>query len=931
VQYEFTPEAVGFVGDGAPNTALIHPSAFAQGPDLAMVAENLLGDVATAKGLAGPDEAAANAGSLKLVVPVKPAEVSVDPNTHTARVTLWEGDATSEAAASARQHALARAEALASLVLPSAVSAKPVEGVEGVSVLDDAATEFADVLTPDVLTAVRDIERATRADRKAALVLQEDKLRRAAKGERVVKFRDPSERIDDTHGEAWTAQEIREKEWLGAIPKELVEASARAESVQALYDFIDANLTAHPDWIRWKKALVQLVQLTGPVDRARMLAHALHSGANGHLQDFEDAAKLNRVLESLRTLTSALHEDPAFVEEEKKAGYEHDISKYPLSIPRPSALHLDDLNLLVDGQPVSASVFATVAFITKNWEVLRGKFQQDPHLYVPKINSVEEAKVWEKMLSLPEGRLGLEVGTIKVQLMVERVWEMAELEEVMWVLRRRLVVINAGRYDYSKSWQEATMGQPGVAPDWTSMTMDKAFLRNYIIRIGRLAAKHGVLFIGGMAQQIPEKDEAANTAAMARVDADKTKNEIPFGASGAWIAHPGMNATLQATFKRELNGRPNQLNRKAVEGDLGAVDYSDASLQGLLQRHEGTVTEAGVRFALNTQMQYDVSYWGGRKAGNAAAGIYSKAQGLRLMEDRATTETHYDKLWEWLHKGAVLSDGRKLTVELVLQWAEEEMKKAEAGENNAVKATDPAHYPMAREVLKRAVLSGVMVPWFADLLHLTDGVDDPDAAGRLTDLYVTTYAKTGVRLTPLALSAQPVVEQRVVKDASTQTRVSITFTGPQAEAIAKAVVQQDAQARVVALVNAVNEASQGDAQLNPAWFTATTTQPEQPPAIAIGPSEWLATQPEKTVKGAVDAPTTEQGKVVSAGAVLAGTVEQAAAAAAGREPDPAILAKLKVVFNDAGFLTSQSIDIAEASKSRVTNYQHTLAAKEISG
>ncbi|MBI3265566.1 MAG: isocitrate lyase [Chlamydiae bacterium] len=617
----------------------------------------------------------------------------------------------------------------------------------GVTLVDPEIKKYSDILSPEVLAMTAKIDRATRDERKVRKEEEEARIAGIRRGEQGVKFLDPSETIPSFQGESWTVEKIRTESWTGAIPQEVVEASKNANTVQELKAWFEAN----PQFKKWAKVVIQPDELTGPGDGLNKVAYALNGvkGSDGKahpprhwMVDFEDALKLRDVIKGVYFTTQALNEHPDFLEEETKKGYGHHPKNYPLVIARPSGVHLDAAELMVDGESASATVVAVVSYLVNNYQALT-ELGQDPFLYLPKINSVKDAYLWDKILSLAEDEMNLPRGTVKTQMLVERVYAMAELEEIMWVLRHRMIAINVGRYDYANSWEQAMQGQSDViSPDWKQMTMDKAFLRNYVERVGKLAAKHSILFIGGMAQQIPEKNEAANQRAMAKVKADKLTYEYPYGVSGAWMAHPGMVETLQAASQEGMHGKPNQLGL-----ERGPVTYTPEDLAGLLEPHPGVLTEEGIRAQINMKLQYVASYL----STGAAVAVYDAGQELKLMQDRATDETAYNKLWAAMHKlKATLQDGRHLNPELFDQLLADELRKVKAGENSAVSST---YYDVVAEVLSRVVKFDTVIPWFTDILHLVDqlkdekGVIDSEVARRAIDTYLNVYKSTGRRLT----------------------------------------------------------------------------------------------------------------------------------------------------------------------------------------
>ncbi len=387
------------------------------------------------------------------------------------------------------------------------------------------------------------------------------------------------------------------------------------------------------------------VEITGPVDR-KMIINALNSGARVFMADFEDshAPTWRATIEGQINLRDAVRGTISYVSPEGKS-YQLSPKRATLMV-RPRGWHLIEKHVLVDGAPVSASLFDFGLFFFHNAAELV-KRGTGPYFYLPKLESHLEARLWNDVFNLAQDELGLPRGTIRATVLIETILAAFEMDEILYELREHSAGLNCGRWDYIFSFIKKFRNQPSaLLPDRAQVTMDRAFLKAYVDLLIRTCHRRGVHAMGGMAAQIPiRNDPAANETALARVRADKLR-EVRAGHDGTWVAHPGLVPVAQAVFDEHMPG-PHQLN---VVRDEVRVTPAD-----LLEVPAGTITAEGLRTNIDVGVRYLAAWLGG----NGCVPINN------LMEDAATAEICRTQIWQWLHHGARLTDGRVITESLV--------------------------------------------------------------------------------------------------------------------------------------------------------------------------------------------------------------------------------------------------------------------------
>jgi malate synthase len=372
------------------------------------------------------------------------------------------------------------------------------------------------------------------------------------------------------------------------------------------------------------------VEITGPVDR-KMIINALNCGANVFMADFEDANSptWENCIQGQLNLYDAVRRTITF--ESGTKSYRLNETTATLLV-RPRGWHLVEEHVTIDGEPVSASLFDFALYFFHNAQeaLERGT---GPYFYLPKMESHLEARLWNDVFVRAQAELGIPCGSIRATVLIETILAAFEMDEILWELRDHSAGLNCGRWDYIFSFIKKFRAHPGfILPDRGTVTMDKAFLKAYVDLLIQTCHRRGIHAMGGMAAQIPIKDDAAaNDAATKKVEADKLR-EVTAGHDGTWVAHPGLVAVAKKIFDAHLSG-PNQLDRTRNDVRITRDD--------LLRVPEGAVTEQGIRQNVNVGILYLEAWLGG----SGAVPLYN------LMEDAATAEISRTQLWQWLHHG----------------------------------------------------------------------------------------------------------------------------------------------------------------------------------------------------------------------------------------------------------------------------------------
>jgi malate synthase len=398
------------------------------------------------------------------------------------------------------------------------------------------------------------------------------------------------------------------------------------------------------------------VEITGPTDR-KMVINALNCGASTFMADFEDAncPTWYNMIDGQINIRDAVRRTITL----EQGGKQYKLNdKTAILIPRPRGWHLNEKHVLVDGKPVSGGIFdfALLFFHNAKELIKRGS---GPYYYLPKMESHLEARLWNDIFTMAQKELGVPHGTIRATVLIETVVAAFEMEEILWELKDHSAGLNIGRWDYIFSCiKKFRSNKDFCLADRSQVTMTSPFMRAYALTLVKTCHKRGAPAMGGMAAQIPIKnDPAANEAALEKVRQDKLR-EVTDGCDGTWVAHPGLVPIAKEVFDKHMP-KPNQYDKQRPDVNFGAKDLLDF-------KPEGPITEAGLRNNISVGIQY-LGAW---LAGNGCVPVFN------LMEDAATAEISRSQIWQWIRseKGR-LDDGRKVTTELFRKLLAEELPK----------------------------------------------------------------------------------------------------------------------------------------------------------------------------------------------------------------------------------------------------------------
>jgi malate synthase len=427
------------------------------------------------------------------------------------------------------------------------------------------------------------------------------------------------------------------------------------------------------------------VEITGPAGDRKMVINAFNSGAKMFMADFEDANSptWSNTIEGQINLRDAIRRTIEFVSPEGKR-YELKENIATL-IVRPRGWHLEEKHVLVDGEPVSGSLFDFGLYFYHNVNTLLEN-GTGPYFYLPKLESHLEARLWNDVFVLAQDELGIPQGTIKATVLIETILATFEMDEILYELREHSAGLNCGRWDYIFSYIKKFRNQPHVIlPDRATVTMTVPFMSAYTQLTIKTCHRRNAPAIGGMAAQIPIKgDPVANEEAFNKVRIDKER-EARNGHDGTWVAHPGLVPVAMEVFN-EIMPTPNQIDKKREDVQVTAAD--------LLAVPEGAITEEGLRTNISVGIQYIEAWLGG----SGAVPIFN------LMEDAATAEISRAQVWQWIrHPKGILDDGRKVTVQLFEQLLDEELLKIKemVGEDRY----DSGKYQLASELFSKLILN----------------------------------------------------------------------------------------------------------------------------------------------------------------------------------------------------------------------------------
>lgn len=427
------------------------------------------------------------------------------------------------------------------------------------------------------------------------------------------------------------------------------------------------------------------VEITGPVDR-KMIINALNSGAKVFMADFEDSNSPTWAnnIEGQVNLTDAVRRTISLETPDKVYRLGDELATLMV---RPRGWHLVERHVEVDGEPISASLFDFGLYLFHNAAYLL-EHGSGPYFYLPKLENHLEARLWNDVFVAAQEALGIPQGSIKATVLIETILAAFEMDEILNELKEHSAGLNAGRWDYIFSMiKKFRTKEDFVLPDRALVTMSVHFMRSYTRLLIRTCHKRSVHAMGGMAAFIPSRrDPEVNERALAKVREDK-ELEAHNGHDGTWVAHPDLVPVAMEVFDGLLGERPNQITAQGDSVPVEAKDLLDTRVEG------GAITEHGVRTNVNVGIRYLASWL----SGNGAAAIFN------LMEDAATAEISRSQLWQWIHHGAQLEDGRAVSRHLVERITDEEIEsiRDEIGEV----AFETGRWGEARRLFERVALA----------------------------------------------------------------------------------------------------------------------------------------------------------------------------------------------------------------------------------
>ena len=607
--------------------------------------------------------------------------------------------------------------------------------------------EYPDVYTREALAAL-DVLAKFDDERKAVMAARTSRRSARFRNKERIGFLDPSATIART---SIKVQDARDGNFVGSeIPKDLQR--------------------------QWIQGTGPAAKPNSPLDKSiRNIAYALLSGADGWMFDGEDA--LGQIttmsLDNQRNLKLAIHRDSAFMKPAEQVAAEmnqwakgffgkpiiEDWVKqldFTTKIFRARGLHLEDRQIRsAKGGGFSASIVDAALFLVNNYKRLR----QDGCslcLYLPKIQTAEEAALWSDILSTLEQHLGIPDGSVKVYVLVEQIEATFQLMEIRAALGKHFIGFNTGRWDYINAVSDAMAWDKGfVNPNIDAIVMTYGYMRVYEDRVRRACVtpdKMGqkALWQGGMEPNIPVGSEAGVSAAMKKAVAGAEREQRE-GACGKWVAHWKMVHIVRPVWEKV--GEANQMGRK-----FPPLTYTKADADGLVLLEPAPRTVRGARDLLSVAMQYGNAFGQGMQAAALKpADFFGNEDVLYLMEDMATGEIRLSILWEWLHKGAAFTaddpetgvkTGDRLTADLYKRLLAEEYEKLRKASNRDVHDNSKnTTLPIAREIAETYVLDDIKLPWYVDLLNINLNNHDLTEARRRIRLLADAFRKDGTRIT----------------------------------------------------------------------------------------------------------------------------------------------------------------------------------------
>jgi malate synthase len=612
---------------------------------------------------------------------------------------------------------------------------------------DNLEHVYADIFTPEAMSALEALA-GLDAARKAVMAARIERRADQARNRQRITFLDPQATIART---GIKVEDARAGRFIGSkIPKDLQR--------------------------QWIQGTGPAAKPNAPMETSiRTVAYALLSGADGWMFDGEDALGqiTSMSLDNQRNLKLAIHRDPVFIRVAQQVAAEmnrwaqgffgspiiddwNTQLEFTTKLFRARGLHLDDRHVRhIGGSGFSASIVDAVLYITNNHQRLR-ETGASLVLYLPKIQTAEEAALWSDILSALELHLGLPDGAVKVYVLVEQVAACFQLMEIRAALGKHFVGFNTGRWDYINSVSDAmAWDREFVNPNIDAITMTYGYMRTYEDRVRRAcntpdSLGRCALWQGGMEPNIPVGSAAGVASGMKRAVAGAEREQRE-GASGKWVAHWKMVHIVRPVWEKV--GQDNQLGRA-----FPPLTYTPADADALFLLEPAPRTVRGGRDLLSVALQYGNAFLVGLQAAALKpADSFGNDDVLYLMEDMATGEIRLSILWEWLYKNAAFTAddatigvkaGDRFSPELCRRLLAEEYEKLRSASNRDVHDTSKTTtLPVAREIVEAYVLNDVKLPWYIDLLNITLGASDLMEARRRIRLLVEAFRKDGTRIT----------------------------------------------------------------------------------------------------------------------------------------------------------------------------------------
>ena len=606
---------------------------------------------------------------------------------------------------------------------------------------------YPDVFTPEAVTALETLA-GLDADRKAVMAARIERRAARARNKQRIAFLDPEATIARTKIKV---QDARDGAFIGSeIPKDLQR--------------------------QWIQGTGPAAKPNAPIENSiRNVAYALLSGADGWMFDGEDAlGQISTMsLDNQRNLKLAIHRDPIFMKvAETVAGEMNKWAQGFLGRPtitdwvkqldfttkifRARGLHLDDRHIRhADGTSFSATIADATLFIVNNYKRML-ETGASLALYMPKIQTAEEAALWGDILSALEQHLGIPDGSIKGYVLIEQIEECFQLMEIRAALGKHFIGFNTGRWDYINSVSDAVAWDPEfINPNIDAITMTYGYMRIYEDRVRRACStpdKHGqfALWQGGMEPNIPVGSEKGVTDGMKRAVAGAEREQRE-GANGKWVAHWKMVNIVRPVWEKA--GQDNQMGRK-----FPPLTYTQADADGLTLLEPAPRTVRGTRDLISVGIQYGNAFGQGMQAAALKpADFFGNEDVLYLMEDAATGEIRLSILWEWLHKKATLTaddhaagvkEGDIFTLDLFKRLLSEEYEKLLKASNRDVHDNSKdTSLPIAREIVEAYVLDEVKTPWYIDLLNINLNNYSLEEGKKRIAQYMDAFRKDGTRIT----------------------------------------------------------------------------------------------------------------------------------------------------------------------------------------